>query len=125
MAENAALTDFDRPFPNLMGAERKKIDGSFAKMARSLAKSRRTGAIQFTIREGRKTRRWCLTLTPGDCHVTEAAVDRPDLEIITSAPMWARIARGELTPLEAFGTGQVRVRGSIELARILARRVAG
>lgn len=120
--EGSVLADFASPFPNLLGKERGEIARSFEKLAGALARSDRKGAIQFTIREGRKTRRWCLTLTPGDCHVAEAEVGHPDLEILTDAEMWAEIASGEISPLEAFGSGRVRVRGDIELARVLAKR---
>jgi putative sterol carrier protein len=53
----------------------------------------------------------------------ETAVERPSLEIITDARTWTEIATGRIAPLEAFGQGKVRVRGDIELALLLARRV--
>jgi putative sterol carrier protein len=68
-------------------------------------------------------RQWCLAMTPSGCEVTETATERPDLEIVTDATSWADIASGKLAVLEAFGLGKVRVRGSIELARVIARRL--
>ncbi len=123
VAGSSLLSDFLLPFPNLLGQRRTELAVSFKRIASALAGSKRTGAIQFTIREGRQTRRWCLTLTPGDCHVEEAAIENPNLEVITDAAVWADIASGKVSPLEAFGSGKVRVRGDIELARVLAKRL--
>lgn len=123
VASDSVLSDFASRFPNLLGQKRADVAGGFNKVAKALAGSKMTGTIQFTLRDGRKTRRWCLTLTPGDCLVAEAATDNPDLEIITDASIWAAMAGGKVSPLEAFGSGQVRVRGDIKLARELAKRV--
>jgi len=119
---NALLTEMAQPFPKLAGSKG-DLAGGFKKMGKALAGSKRTGAIQFTIREGRRTRRWCLTLTPGGCDVAESATSDPDLEILTDAATWFSIASGSASPLEAFGSGRVRVRGDIRLARVLARSV--
>jgi len=121
--ESPVLSEFARPFPNLLGEKRTAIGGSFKQIAAALSKSKRTGAIQFTINDGRKVRQWCLAMTPSGCEVTETATERPDLEIVTDAQSWADIASGKLAVLEAFGLGKVRVCGSIELARVLARRL--
>ena len=120
---NSLLADFLQPFPNLLGKKRTAIDESFKRIAEALDKSRRTGTIQFTIRDSRKTRRWCLTMTPEGCHKSEAETERPDLEILTDTETWTTIAEGKVALLETFGQGKVRVRGDIELARHFARRV--
>ena len=117
------LSEFATPLPNLLRKRPASIGESFMHIAKALAKSKRTGAIQFTLREGRKTRRWSLTMTASGCTVAERATERPDLEILTDAKSWAEIATGALAPLEAFGLGKLRVRGSIELARLMTRRL--
>ncbi|MEE8155232.1 MAG: SCP2 sterol-binding domain-containing protein [Phycisphaerales bacterium] len=121
--DDALLSDFARPFPDLLGEKRTAISGSFKRIAVALGKSKRISSIQFTIFEGRKTRRWCLALTPCGCEVTEAAMERPDLEILTDAKSWADIAGGKVAPLEAFGQGKIRLRGDVQLARMLVRSV--
>lgn len=120
---NTLLTEMARPFPNLLGGNKSDLTNGFKEMGKALSGSKRTGAIQFAIREGRKTRRWCLTLTPGGCDVAEAATDQPNLEILTDAATWRKIASGSTSPLEAFGSGKVRVKGDIRLARVLVRSV--
>jgi putative sterol carrier protein len=114
------LAELARPFSDLLGAKG-PIENSFKQLAAALARSKRTGVIQFTI-EGETVRRWCVAISPTGCEATETATERPDLEIITDASSWSDIASGRVAPLEAFGTGKVRVRGNLELARLLARR---
>lgn len=118
-----ALSEFAKPFPNVLGRREADIAEGFKQIAKALAKSKRTGVIQFTIGNGRKTRQWCVAMAPTGCEATETATARPDVEIITDAKSWADIAAGRVAPLEAFGQGKVRVRGDIELARLLVRRV--
>jgi putative sterol carrier protein len=117
------LSDFVLPFPNLLGKNEAAIGESFKQIAGALSKSKRTGVIQFTIHESGKMRQWCVGIAPNGCEATETAVERPDLEIITDTGTWVDIAAGRVAPLEAFGQGKVRVRGDIELAQLLARRV--
>ena len=124
VAEDPVLADFARPFPKLVGDNDRGLERSFERMASSLSKSKRTGTIQFSFRDGRKTRQSCLAMTPNGCEVTEA-VSRPDLEIFIDAQTWAAVARGDVAPLEAFASGKVRLVGDVELARLLARRVRG
>ena len=121
--DSPVLSDFIRPFPSLLGKNESAIGESFKQIATALSKSKRTGAIQFTIDEGGKTRHWCVAMSPSGSEAIETAVERPDLELITDAATWADIAAGRVAPLEAFGAGKVRVRGDIELAQLLARRV--
>ena len=122
VAEDPVLRDFASPFSDLQGSKRSDLAGGIGRLAKQLAGSKRTGTVQLTLREGRKTRQWCLSLTPKDCMVDEAATDSPDLEILTDAETWTAIASGEVSPLDAFGSGRMRIRGDIELARVIARR---
>lgn len=115
------LKDFLTPFPNLLQTD--DIAGSFQRMAESLGKTNFRGPIQFSIREGGKQRRWCLVSAGGGCRVSEDQVERPRLEILTDADSWMEVAKGKLSPLEAFALGKMRVRGDIKLARLLARRL--
>ena len=122
-AADPVLSDFVRPFPDTLEGKRSNLGASFKRMAEALAKTRHAGTIQFTIQDGRSTRRWCLTMSPDGSNVSESRVEKPDLEILTDAESWAEIASGDIAPLEAFGQGRVRVRGDIELARVLVKRM--
>ncbi len=119
--QNSLLSDFLKPFPNLLGNQRAAIGTSFKRIAQALSKSKRTASIQFTIKTGKKAQRWYVLVTSKGADVGEGAIESPNLEIITDAECWTQIAGGELSPLEAFGHGRIRVRGSVELARSMAR----
>jgi len=55
----------------------------------------------------------------------ETRSELPDLEIVTTDDVWLKVIRGELAPLDAFGRGQMRVLGRIEVARALVRGLCG
>jgi putative sterol carrier protein len=122
LAGNPFLSDFIRPFPNLLEGDR-NIQRSFERIAESLAGTNTAGAIQFSIREGDNQRHWSLVLSPKECHVAEVKAERPRLEILTDADTWLEVAEGNLTPIEAFGSGRLRVRGDLRFATLLARRL--
>jgi putative sterol carrier protein len=115
------FSDFLEPFPNLLGRRGAALGGSFKRIAQAMSKSKRTASIQFTIQAGQRARQWCVHLSPKGAEVSEGAVERPQLEIIADTECWTQVASGELAPLEAFGRGRLRVRGSVELARVLVR----
>jgi hypothetical protein len=51
-------------------------------------------------------------------------IDKPDLELLTTAEVWAEIARGELSPIAAFLAGRMRVRGDMRLAQKVHKHMA-
>jgi putative sterol carrier protein len=122
---NPLLADFIAPFPNLLNRDKVDLARSFEHMAALLATADRAALIQFTISDGQDVRCWCLTLTPDSCKASEGKYERPPLEILTTAEVWLKIASGQLSPLEAFGQGKLRVRGDITLARFIARKLRG
>lgn len=120
---DAALSDFVKPLPKVLGTGRHAIATSFNNIAKRVGKMRRTSGIQFAIRDGRKVDHWCLLLHPEGCTVLTSAADNPDLEILTDSATWKSIAAGKLAFLEAYLEGNLRVRGDLELARLFARRL--
>jgi hypothetical protein len=52
------------------------------------------------------------------------AIDKPDLELLTTSEVWAEIARGELAPIAAFLAGRMRVRGAVRFAQRVHKHVA-
>jgi putative sterol carrier protein len=75
--------------------------------------------LQFSIldRDSEEPTPWSVTITKESGAVAQKAAKRPDVEIITAAETWWQIADGQLSPLEAFITGRLRVRGNIERAK--------
>ena len=120
--QDPLLADFARPFPNLLGS-RRALGASFQRVAQALSRSKRTASVQFSLRSGKQTQFWTVSLTPKGAEVTSGSVEKPSLDIRTDTESWTEIASGKLSPLEAFGSGRLELLGSIELARLVARSV--
>ena len=119
--DSPLFMEFLRPFPNLLGRGRGALESGFKRIAQALSNSKRSASIQFTIHSGKRTRQWSVFMSPSGAQAKEGKNEHPNLEIITDDECWSQVARGDLAPLEAFGRGRMRVRGSIELARLVAR----
>lgn len=116
-ADDAMLEAFTRRFEPLVSTGADAAD-SLEQLARQLGAAQLTGVMQLTINNGGGGGLdRCLIMSPSGCEVLQDRADRPDLEIIVSADGWHQIASGGVSPLEVFGSGQMRVRGDIRLAR--------
>jgi hypothetical protein len=132
-AGDPLLADFVAPFPDLLAQAGGDLEASFAQVARLMGRGRRAAFIRFTIgRAGGEAapdagldtvRRFHLGVTTQACTVIADDAGRADLEVLTTTDVWTAIAAGRLSPLAAFGTGKLRVRGDIGLARQMARRL--
>ena len=123
LREDPLLADFLKPFPNLLGRSKRNVRVSFGRMAKRLTTTVRSGVVQFTLSRGKTTRSWCLALTPNSCEMLESKTENPNLEILAQEEVWVQIASGQLSVLEAFGQGKIRVRGDLTLARSIVRRL--
>jgi putative sterol carrier protein len=97
----------------------------FARLSEALKASGELADVQFDIVRGRATRRWTLMLEPKAAAAAERASRRPDLRVLIRQETWQRIAAGELSPLDAFLAGELRIRGDTELAKRLLKRAGG
>ena len=132
-AGDPLLGDFVAPFPDLLAQAGGDLEASFAQVARLMGRGRQEAVIRFTMSPAAgdaapdagpgTVRRFHLGVTTQTCAVIAGDVSRADLEILTTADVWAEIAAGRLSPLAAFGAGKLRVRGDIGLARVMARRL--
>lgn len=118
------ILDFMEPFPMLFEENRKSLDESFKKMAALIGIFPRPVSIQFEIHKKQRTTHWCLELSSKNTELSKERQEKPNLEIITSEESYQRIAMGESSLFEAYLTGDLRVRGDIELARLIARRIS-
>lgn len=123
VAGDPLLTDFVAPFPDLGRGRECTPLASLQRIAELLGGRRKAAHIQFTLSEGTAVRRWCLALTPRGCKAAEREHKRPNLELVTAMDVWAQVATGQLSLLEAFGQGKLRARGDIELARFMVRKL--
>jgi putative sterol carrier protein len=120
--DDPMLSDFAKPIRGLVD-KAADVDASLDQLAQTLSKARLTGVLQMSIVQGRRRVDRCLVMSPNGCEAVDAKADHPTLEVITDDDTWGKIARGELSPLEAFGSGKMRVRGDIRFAQLLSRKL--
>jgi putative sterol carrier protein len=102
---------------------RSEIGETLRGMSASLRQTRERGRIHFRILDATGRTDWTLELGKAS-KVVERAVGKPKLEVVTRADTWHLIAAGELSPLEAFITGKLRLRGDVEMAKRIVRHLA-
>lgn len=100
------------------------IEDTFRRLGEFLRNSGRTAILRCTILVAEESRSWTFELIGEDCRLDDNSARLPDLEIITREPTWLEIADGELSPLEAFRRGQMRILGDTELGSHLLRHIA-
>jgi putative sterol carrier protein len=101
------------------------LKGGFERLARALKTSGETADIQFDIVEGRTTHHWHVALRQKSATATNQVAHRPDVRLIVAKKTWQQVAVGELSPLDAFLSGQMRFRGDVETANRIYRKLAG
>jgi hypothetical protein len=122
VARNPVLADFASPLPRIGEVDGGSVPAGLKRLAGALGRVDKAAAIQVTVAGTKgEPRRWHLRLAPDGGKVVEGAHEKPDLEIIVGEENWSRIAAGEISPLDAFFGGNLRVRGDLTLARLAAR----
>lgn len=119
-ADDPVLRDFVAPITVSTGGS---IEETIARVAATVRWTRPSAVVRFTILQPTPARSWALDLSRDGCRIGESRDEVPDLEILTTADVFQKIFAGELAPLDAFGEGRMRVRGSLELARALVRKL--
>lgn len=102
----------------------REFERAFERLGELLEKSGERGRLQFQIRSAEARRYWSFELAAEGCRLRAEPVEKPDVEIITQAETWWQIADGTLSPVEAFGRGKMRIRGDLELAKRLYKKLA-
>jgi putative sterol carrier protein len=94
-------------------------------MAGQLGDSGEQADVQFRILDGDERRYYCLSIDCCGCQASSDRAEDPALEIVTRAETWWQIVGGDLSPLDAFIQGKLRVRGDVDLGKRLLRQLAG
>jgi SCP-2 sterol transfer family len=121
-ADDPVLLDFLAPINISSGGS---IEETIERIAAAVRWTRPSAVVRFTILQPAPARSWSLDLSRKGCSVGESRDDVPDLEILTTPDVFQKMFGGELAPLQAFGQGRMRVRGSLEVARALVRNLRG
>ena len=109
---------------SLLGRKKADVEGTFERLSEMLKQSADNGSIQFRIVDKDQPRYWNLRLDAQGCSVHVDRVNKPDLEIITTAETWLQIAGGKLSPLIAFARRKMRIRGDEKLGKRLLKQLA-
>jgi hypothetical protein len=127
LRDDPVLGRFQRPFRRLIEPGDRDLGGSFDRFGQAASRARVTGRVLFRVSgdAGEAVGSWSLELSPGRHQVTPSAVERPDLEVMVGEKTWRQLAEGKLSPMMAFATGEMRVRGGIRLAAQLAEQAHG
>jgi putative sterol carrier protein len=104
---------------------RADVGDALRAMAAALAKTEERGRVHLRLVTDGKVEAWTIELGAKGGKVSESATGKPALEIVTRAETWAKIADGELSPLEAFLTGKLRVRGDAHMGKRIVRHLSG
>jgi hypothetical protein len=110
--------------PALIEPGQAQAGNSFQRLADRLRSFGSQVTVSVTMVGAAGTERWLVKVGPKQATAAEGAADRPDVEVITTPSVWAEIASGTLSPVVAFGTGRMRIRGDLTLATRLLRHVA-
>ena len=108
----------------LTGRKKGDVGETFERMAVLLKNSAEKGRVQFRILDKERHHYWNLRLHAKGCSVRPAKVNKPDLEIVTTVETWRQMAGGKLSPLIAFVSGKMRVRGDEKLGKRLLKELA-
>jgi hypothetical protein len=115
VGDHALLSTFIAPLPPLLARGDRNVADGLGKTLRALSKVRKGAVVQFSTGE----RGWYATA--GSDSIVEGAHKKPNLEIIASEEVLLEILSGEISALDAFGQGKLRVRGDLGIAGVAAR----
>jgi putative sterol carrier protein len=101
------------------------IEKAFARLSDLLKATGEQAEVQVDIVGARRTDRWTVSLEPRAAAASERAARHPDLRVLVAQGTWQQIAEGDVSPLDAFLSGRLRLRGDAELAKRLLKRAGG
>jgi hypothetical protein len=111
------FSDFAAPFP-VLAADDPAV--AFARLGELVGARPEPLSILFSL-TGPGSGGWLVQTGPDGARVSPAQAAPPDAEIIMDTRIWSALAAGRVTLLDAFGSGQVRLRGSLAAAQRFAR----
>jgi hypothetical protein len=111
------FSDFAAPFPVLTADD---PAAAFGQLAGLLGAPPEPLSILFSL-TGDAGGGWLVQAGSEGAQVSPAQAAPPDAEIIMDTRIWSALAAGRVTLLDAFGSGHVRLRGSLAAAQRFAR----
>jgi putative sterol carrier protein len=106
------------------GVSNTLIKQSVDSLATRLKKGREKGRFQIQLVGKGRAASYCLDVDRGQCNVATKRMPDADLEIVTDKDAWMEMAKGKLSPVDAFITGRMELHGDFELGKKLLARVS-
>lgn len=123
-SSTSATRDFAR-FKDLTGGGAAGLPETFGTMASLLEDASFDVVMEFQIRRGRDFEPYSVRVADGTATAGPGAAEDAHLTLITTEETWTEIAAGRLSPLDAFGDGQLRLRGDTGLGSRVLKHLAG
>ena len=82
------------------------------------------GRFQIELVGKGRAASYCLDVDSGKCNVTAKRMPDADLEIVTDKDAWMEMAKGNLSPVDAFTAGRMEIHGDLEFGKKLLARVS-
>jgi putative sterol carrier protein len=110
-------------FRPLIRSNRENVRTSLEQVARSLSTTGEQTRIHFRLLNSGKREAWTVHVGGKKADVQDRHTGKPKVEVVTRVETWNEIALGKLSPLEAFVTGRLRVRGDVEMTKRMLRHL--
>ncbi|WP_405827132.1 SCP2 sterol-binding domain-containing protein [Streptomyces sp. NBC_00105] len=121
------LGDFAEPLPRLTepgdAGGREGIEEAFGRFSGLLGAPTDAVRLRFRVVDDGREDCWCIEAGPEGNRVTGGVGTQADVEVIVDDVTWAALAEARMSPLEAFGLGRMRVRGDVDVAWRVVRRL--
>ena len=117
------LPEFEVSLPPWSGKRGRGLEASFSRFADLVGAPEAPLSVVIHVADESKPMSRAIHATASGCKVTDVVPESPAVELILDAQTWKAIASGELSLLEAFARGRMRVRGDIDDARRLVEQL--
>lgn len=124
--DDPVLGDFVFRFSRLVEPGDADLGVTVERFGEAIGRSKTRARLHVGVMEskGDAMRSWSLELGPDGCSVSAGRPERPDLEVLVGEQTWRQLTEGQVSPLEAFGRGRLRIRGDIRLAAKLVSQLS-
>ncbi len=102
----------------------KNIEASFEAMSKALQNSGEKGKFQIKLLTKKQPTYIGFDLTPKNCEVNFKQSEKPDLELIAKEDTVWEMLHGKLSPLHAFRSGKLRIRGDASMGLRILKELA-
>ncbi len=124
MPEYAKLKNLLQGATSTDGVSVSALSGSVHALGDAIKRGKHVGRFGLRVTDKNKVRDYCMDLLGGECKVSETHAEDATFAIACTKDTWAKIAAGELSPVDAFYQGQMEVEGDLAFGKRLYANAA-